>query len=88
MCEIGIYLYNVKLFAFCAFTEARDSEWQWHLLGHMQVCTSLPTDRGVDLCKNVGAGEMKIINSAVRKQFLQRRYFCFIIGVRINVNSC
>jgi len=24
--------------------EARDSEWQWHLLGHMQVCTSLQTD--------------------------------------------
>jgi len=23
------------------FTEARDSEWQWHQLGHMQVCTSL-----------------------------------------------
>jgi len=23
------------------FTEARDSEWQWHLLGRMQVCTSL-----------------------------------------------
>jgi len=23
------------------FTEARDSEWQWHLLGHMRVCTSL-----------------------------------------------
>ena len=23
------------------FTEGRDSEWQWHLLGHMQVCTSL-----------------------------------------------
>jgi len=21
--------------------EARDSEWQWHQLGHMQVCTSL-----------------------------------------------
>jgi len=20
-------------------TEARDSEWQWHQLGHMQVCT-------------------------------------------------
>ena len=20
------------------FTEARDSEWQWHKLGHMQVC--------------------------------------------------
>ena len=22
-------------------TEATDSEWQWHQLGHMQVCTSL-----------------------------------------------
>ena len=26
------------------FTEARDSEWQWHQLGHMQVCTSHQTD--------------------------------------------
>ena len=26
------------------FTGARDSEWQWHWLGHMQVCTSLQTD--------------------------------------------
>jgi len=26
------------------FTEARDSEWQWHQLGHMLVCTSLQTD--------------------------------------------
>jgi len=23
------------------FTEARGSQWQWHQLGHMQVCTSL-----------------------------------------------
>ena len=22
------------------FTGARDSEWQWHLLGHMRICTS------------------------------------------------
>jgi len=22
------------------FTEARDSEWQWHQPGHMQICTS------------------------------------------------
>jgi len=27
------------------FTEARDSEWQWHQLGHMQVCTSLQTHK-------------------------------------------
>jgi len=26
------------------FTEARDSEWQWHQLGYMQVCTSLQSD--------------------------------------------
>jgi len=26
------------------FTEARDSEWQWHQLGHMQVCTLLKTN--------------------------------------------
>jgi len=26
------------------FAEARDSEWQWHQLGHMQACTSLQTD--------------------------------------------
>ena len=26
------------------FTESRDSEWQWHQLGHMQICTLLQTD--------------------------------------------
>jgi len=26
------------------FAEARDSEWQWHQLGHMQVCTLLQAD--------------------------------------------
>jgi len=26
------------------FTWARGSEWQWHQLGHMQVCISLQTD--------------------------------------------
>jgi len=26
------------------FTGARDSEWQWHQLGRMQVLTSLQTD--------------------------------------------
>ena len=29
------------------FTEARASEWQWHQLGHMQVCISLQTDNHV-----------------------------------------
>jgi len=26
------------------FTEARNSEWQWHQLGHMQICISIQTD--------------------------------------------
>ena len=26
------------------FSEARDSEWQWHRLDHTEVCTSLQTD--------------------------------------------
>ena len=26
------------------FTEARDSEWQWHQLGHMQASTFIQTD--------------------------------------------
>jgi len=26
------------------FSEARDSEWQWHQLGNMQVCISLQTN--------------------------------------------
>ena len=29
------------------FTEARVGEWQWHQLGHMQVCTSLQADSHV-----------------------------------------
>ena len=29
------------------FTEVRDSEWQWHQLGHIQVCTSIQTDNHV-----------------------------------------
>jgi len=26
------------------FTAARDSEWQWHQLGHMQICTLPQTE--------------------------------------------
>jgi len=37
------------------FTGARDSEWQWHQMGHMQVCTSsqitTPTSHHSDFCR-------------------------------------
>jgi len=26
------------------FTEARETEWQWHQLGHIQICTSIQTN--------------------------------------------
>ena len=35
---------RVKPIGIRDFTEARDSECQWHQLGHMQVCNSLQTD--------------------------------------------
>jgi len=40
------------------FTGARDSEWQWHQLGHMQICTSLQTDNhaGTSLLSFLHAG--------------------------------
>jgi len=31
------------------FTEARDSERQWHQLGHMQVCTLPQTDNNASI---------------------------------------
>jgi len=30
------------------FTEEGDSEWQWHQLSHMQVCTLLQTDNNAN----------------------------------------
>ena len=48
------------------FTEARDSEWQWHQLGHMQVCTSLQTDNHTStppLCLQAGCPSCHPTNS-------------------------
>jgi len=42
--ETNMYQTNAKGKTNLDFTEARDSEWQWHQLGHMQVCTSIQTD--------------------------------------------
>jgi len=37
---------KTHLTALCqsGFTGARDSEWKWHQLSHMQICTSPETD--------------------------------------------
>jgi len=43
------------------FTEARDSEWQWHPLGHMQVCTLLQSDTTPAPHHSVFTGRMSFL---------------------------
>jgi len=43
------------------FTEARDSEWQWHRLGRMQVCTSLQTDNNASTPTAFFTGQMPFL---------------------------
>jgi len=40
----GQHQQNATLQLPAHFSEARESEWQWHQLGHVQVCSSLQTD--------------------------------------------
>jgi len=40
------------------FTEARGSEWQWHQVGHVQVCTLLQTDNHASTPPLVFTGRM------------------------------
>ena len=59
---------------------AEDSEWQWHQLGHMQVCTSLQTDNHAStppLFLQAGCPSCRPSNSvkalkAVNSRFTQR----------------
>jgi len=43
------------------FTEARDSEWQWHQIGHMQVCTSLKTNNHAGTPPLIFTGRMPFL---------------------------
>ena len=43
------------------FTEAGGSEWQWHRLGHMQVCTLLQTDNHTSTHHSVFTGRMPFL---------------------------
>jgi len=33
----------------CSLTHVRDSEWQWHQLGHMQICTLSEKDNHTNI---------------------------------------
>ena len=50
------------------FTEARDSEWQWHQLGHMQVCTLLQTDNHASTHCSVFTGRMPFLPPNQQRQ--------------------
>jgi len=40
------------------FTKAKDSEWQWHQLGHIQICTLPQTDNHASTPPIVFTGRM------------------------------
>ena len=50
------------------FTRARDSEWQWHQLGHMQACTSLQTDNHANTPPLVFTGRMPFLPPNQQRQ--------------------
>jgi len=50
------------------FTEARDSEWQWHQMGRMQVCTSLQTDNHTSTHHSVFTGWMPFLPPNQQRQ--------------------
>ena len=73
------------------FTEARDSEWQWHQLGHLQVCTSLQTDNhtstpplsflqaGCPSCRPPNS--VKALQSGRHNSYRQNSPVCVVSGV-------
>ena len=50
------------------FTEARDSEWQWHQLGHMQVCTLLQTENHASTPPLFFTGRMPFLSPNQQRQ--------------------
>jgi len=57
------------------FTEARNSEWQWHQLGHMQVCTLLQTDNHISTpALSFFAGRMPFLPPNQQRQSTEALY--------------
>jgi len=50
------------------FTQARDSERQWHPLGRMQVCTSLQTDNHASTLPSVFTDRMPFLPPKQQRQ--------------------
>ena len=66
-------------------TEARDSEWQWHQLGRMQVCISLQTDNHASTRPlKVFTGRMPFLPSNQQRQkaledFVGAKFYCSLL---------
>jgi len=56
------------------FTEARDSEWQWHQLAHMQVCTSLQTEPRQHPTAQFFTGRMPFLPPNQQRQSTEGKY--------------
>ena len=58
------------------FTEARESEWQWHQLGYMQVCISVQTDNHASTPRlaflQAGCPSCRLTNSAKALKAMRR----------------
>jgi len=68
------------------FAEARDSEQQWHQLGHMQVCTSLQTDNHASIQPlSFFTGWMSFLPPVQQRQSTEELH---IINDNIELNCC
>ena len=67
------------------FTGARDSEWQWHQLGHMQVCTSLQTDKHAST-PQAGCPSCRPTNCV--KALKANRLTCIVVEKQSCVHVC
>jgi len=60
-------------------TEARDSEWQWHQLGDMQVCTSLQTD------SHAGTPPLSFFTGRMSQKATKRGFLVYIFSTTQNI---
>jgi len=65
------------------FNEARDSEWHWHQLGYMQVCTLLQTDNHYPTAQ-IYTGRMTFLLPNQQLQSTEGKGFTYKMVAKIN----
>ena len=71
------------------FTEARDSEWQWHQLVRVQVCISLQTDNHTSTAPlKCFTGWMPFLPPNQQRQSTECKVFEGVKLIRYRVNVC